>query len=156
MLDKELGISVGVYNGLFTLAGVFVGALFPLINNIITLRQNRSLEYMKLSHTQRLDAYKQLFSYSRQLMQIVWPDNEFVYDDFIRSCINDLQSIIPNYPYYSYKVIQDLAKIELLFDITNINVDWKVPPNEQIEKELPAVASHLYNSILEDFKKWNK
>ena len=155
MLNEDSIEAIRV-SGIFTLVGVLIGSLFPVIKDILTLKNNQKIEYIRLHDKEKVEAYKNLFTFIQNLRITIWPDNEEVYHSFIEDCKNNLNKIIPNYPYYSRKVIEELSKIESLYDMTIIDVTWVIPPEEKVKDELPKIVGKLYKIVLDEFKKWNK
>jgi hypothetical protein len=149
-------IQIIIYNGLFTLLGVALGSIFPIIKDLILSNYQKKIEYIKIHDKDRIEAYKALFTFIRNLQIITWPDNDTVYKDFIDDCRKNLEYVIPNYPYFSVKIIKQLERIESLYNMTMIDAEWVRPPKEAVEKELPNIATELYRLTIEDFKRWNK
>ena len=145
-----------VVNGLFTLGGVFIGSIFPIIKDIIALKSNQKIEYIKLHDKDKVDAYKVLFSFIQKLKTVTWPDNAEYYHDFIYECKENMSRLIPNYPYYSAKIVKELSNLESIYNMTIIDVPWIIPPEEKVKKELPKIVEKLNKIIISDFKKWNK
>ncbi len=154
-MPNEDSMKAIIVSGLFTLGGVLIGSLIPLIKDIIALKNNQKIEYIRLHDKDKLEAYKDLFKFIQNLRITIWPDNEEIYKNFIEDCRNNLEKIIPNYPYYSKKVIQELNIIESLYNMSIIDVPWIIPPEEEVKIELPKIVEKLYKIVLDDFKKWN-
>jgi len=144
-----------IINGIFTLIGVLLGSLIPMIKDLIALRSNKNIEYIRLHDKDRIEAYKVLFEFIYKLRITIWPDNPTVYGDFKLDCQDNLRNLIPKYPYYSKNVLQELSKLESLYNMTIIDVAWVNSPKDEVEKELPKIVNKLYDIVLDDFRKWN-
>ena len=145
-----------IVNGLFTLGGVLLGSLMSTIRDLLALKSNQKIEYIWLEHKNRVEAYKDLSKFVRNLEQTIWPDNEEVFESFIEVCKNSLDGITASFPYYSRKVIRDLIMIESLYDKAMIDVNWEIGPEESVKKELPRIVENLYKRVLDDCQKWNR
>lgn len=144
-----------IINGLFTLAGVVIGAAFPFIKDLITLHENKKVEYIRLHDKDKIEAYKHLFVFSRNLLLIVLPDNENIFSEFLDYHRKQFNKIIPNYPYFSNKIRDQLNEIDSLHQMTIVNVDWIRSPEEEIEDKLPSIANSLNKYIIDEFKNWS-
>jgi hypothetical protein len=49
-----------IVNGLFTLGGVLLGSLMSTIRDLLALKSNQKIEYIRLEHKDRVEAYKDL------------------------------------------------------------------------------------------------
>lgn len=141
-------------NGISTLIGVVTGAAISFVKDLILARNQRKIEKMKLHDKNKMAAYKHLIKYAKGLAVITWPDNDSIYSDFFNTCRDNFSTLIESYPYYSKDIMKILDKIESLYHMTLIDVNWETPPRATIEKELPEIANKLYKQVIDDFKKW--
>lgn len=141
-------------NVLYSLIGVAIGAAISFAKDLLLSRNQRAIEIIRLHDKDKMDAYKHLLKYARELAVITWPDNNSVYSDFIQNCRKEFSKVVEFYPYYSTNIVKVLDRIENLYNITIIDADWITPPREAIEKELPELARRLYQQIIDDFRKW--
>ena len=153
-LSFEEQIRLAIINGVFAFTGVLVGAFFPFLKEVIQSLSAKKLELIKIHDSDRLSAYKNLLKYSKQLNKLLLPDNEAVYSDFIENCRREFHSLIEYYPYFSKNVMDILDSIEVLYNISTMDLNWNTPPHETVENELPEISKKLYRQIIQDFKKW--
>lgn len=144
-----------IINGVFTLAGVVIGSIFPLLKELITLHGNRKMELIRLHDKEKLEAYKELFMFAYNLSLISVPDNENVYSEFIDYYKMQNNKIIPNYPYFSKEIRNQISKLESLYKMTIIEVEWIVRPDKEIEDKLPGITNSLQRIVEEEFNNWN-
>lgn len=141
-------------NGISTLIGVVTGVAISFVKDLILARNQRKIERIKLHDKDKMAAYRHLLKYAKGLAVITWPDNDSVYSDFVNTCRDDFSTLIEFYPYYSRDIMKVLDRLESLYHMTIIDVDWITPPRETIGKELPEIANKLYQQVIDDLKKW--
>lgn len=150
-----MSVDVNPYiNGLFALGGAIIGGLFPIIKDIITTNTQIKIERIKMHDKDKLHAYKLLLIYSKELLDIVKPDNHEYVDDFIHSY--KFEGFIEYFPYYSKEIIKKINKLVNLYDCFQMHdIDWIEDPRKKIKNELPTLAYDLHKLIYNDFSKWN-
>lgn len=144
-----------IVNGVFTLAGVIIGSAFPFIKELITLQVNKKMEFIRLHDKEKIEAYKELFVFVRNLSVITLPDNENIFSEYLDYYKKQNVKVIPNYPYFSKKIRDQLNELEALYQMTIINVEWITSPEKEIEDKLPGITNILQKIVEDEFKNWN-
>lgn len=104
---------------IYTLLGAILGGAIVIFNTYLTNIANIKLEKIKMRGGAKIEAYKNLLSFSESMLHACAPD-----DDMTRGFLhimknNFYQKIFSNYPFYSKKTRNILAEFKSMYDFWN-------------------------------------
>jgi len=102
-----------IINGILILTGIFISLLFPLIRDFINNRSKIRLEKVKLHDKDRIEAYKRLFVFARELRSRSFPLAENKREDFKRTMSKYYNvDILPDSVYFDSDILEILDEFE--------------------------------------------
>ena len=116
MLDAgqiSKGIDPGVLNGLFALGGVILGSIGAILRDIILRKLPVQIERVRIHDKDRIEAYKELIVFIRDIQNSSFPlaeDKEADFKEIMKDRYED--KILRNMPYYHKDIIEELEKME--------------------------------------------
>jgi len=153
-MTDDVELNKIIINGIFTLGGVFLGLLFPLIKDLISNKAILKIERIKLHDSNKIEAYKKAYHLTDKLKIVTWESDQKIDITFLNTCGKELFEIISDMPYFSKVIRNDLLEIESLFD--EVIIDFKKTDKncELIEKRIPELFIKLRTHLLTEFSKW--
>ncbi len=139
-----------------TLLGIIIGATIVFAKDIIVIRSMEKIEYLKLNTKEKVEAYRKLFEFSRDLYRFSFPDNPDVVNEFKEVYRKENRIIQMNYHYFNKKIIKILLKIESSYSCFIYDLNYIKDTEKDFKKNFPIIAKQLYDSVIEEFKKWGK
>lgn len=136
-------------NGFFTLFGVALGAAGAMLKDIVLRNIPIKLEKIRIHDKDRIEAYKELIVFTKDLQNSTFPAAEYKEDDFKRIMKAKYESIIlRNLPYYDSYIIERLEKMEDNYTcLIRPELISEVDCNGFIEKELFPMVNEINKEI---------
>ncbi len=150
------GIDPSVLSGLFALGGVILGSLGAILKDIILRKLPVQLERVRIHDKDRIEAYKELIVFIRDIQNSSFPLAESKEADFRRIMKDKYEDkILRNLPYYNKHVIEGLDKMESNYlCLTNPDSIPEVDCSSFIDKELFEIANKISKEIKIVIKSW--
>jgi len=138
-----------IINGLFALAGMVLGAAGAILKDIILRNQPIKLEKVRIHDKDRIEAYKELIVFTKDLQNSAFPAAESKEEDFKRIMKAKYESkILRNLPYYNKGIIEKLEKMEDCYTcLTRPELISDVDCGDFIEKELFLMTNEMNKEI---------
>ncbi|OGP68788.1 MAG: hypothetical protein A2W27_02200 [Deltaproteobacteria bacterium RBG_16_44_11] len=159
MLDAgqiSKGIDPGVLNGLFALGGVILGSIGAILRDIILRKLPVQIERVRIHDKDRIEAYKELIVFIRDIQNSSFPlaeDKEADFKEIMKDRYED--KILRNMPYYHKDIIEELEKMESNYlCLTNRDLISEVDCSHFIEEELYQTANKISKEIKAAIKSW--
>jgi len=136
-------------NGFFTLFGVVLGAAGAMLKDIILRNIPVKLEKIRIHDKDRIEAYKELIVFTKDLQNSTFPAAEYKRVDFKRIMKAKYESkILRNLPYYSKYIIERLEKMEDYYTcLIRTELIGDVDCNDFVEKELFEMSNEINREI---------
>jgi len=132
-----------IINGLFALTGALIGFVSSLIKDLITNRQKITLEKVKIHERNRLEAYKRLFGFAREITSTCFPLAQDKRDTFIGTMERVYKNKIElDYPYFTLQIIEILDRFN---DRYICMTDPDLIPEMDREDEEKFLEKQLYD-----------
>ena len=129
------GIDPGVLNGLFALGGVILGILGAILKDIVLRKLPVQLERVRIHDKDRIEAYKELIVFIRDIQNSSFPLAENKESEFRRLMKDKYEDrILRNLPYYHKDIIERLEKMESNYlCLTNPDLIFEVDCSDFID-----------------------
>lgn len=151
------GFDPATINGLFALGGVVLGSIVTILKDIILRKLPIQLEKVRIHDKNRIEAYKELIVFTKELQNSSFPLAENKKADFrklMKARYED--KILRNLPYYNKYIIERLEKLENNYTcMTHPDLIPEVDCTEFIEKELFKTVNEMNKEIKKILKSWN-
>ncbi|MDH5718928.1 MAG: hypothetical protein OEZ22_14975 [Spirochaetia bacterium] len=145
-----------ILNGIFGIGGVIIGAIIPLLKDLISNKNANKLERIKIHDKDRIQAYQDAFDFTNVLKVEYWDKNKDMDIQFLNACSEKFFKIFKQIPYYSKNVRNNILEIEELNDKLFINIANKQDNNKLVGEEISEIYKKLRKNLKDDFKKWDQ
>jgi len=105
-----------VNEAIYTLLGTILGGTIVIFNTYLTNKANFKLEKIKMRGGAKIEAYKNLLSFSESMFHACGPDDDMVKGFLHIMRTSFYQKIFSNYPFYSKKTRNILAEFKSKYD----------------------------------------
>ncbi len=150
------GLDPAIINGLFALAGVIIGAAGAILKDIILRNLPIKLERVRIHDKDRIEAFKDLIVFVKDIQNSTFPAAEYKKDDFKRIMKTIYRDhILRNMPYYNKYIIERIEILEERYIcLTSPDLIGEVDCTNFIEKELFLTVNEIDKEIKKILKSW--